>query len=308
METGIDPKVDIAFKRVFAGKECLEITPDLLNAILKLTGKQRIVSVEILNPFSLKEFVEDRQIILDVKARDETGREFLIEMQMVVHPYFPERLLYYLAKNYSQQLDEGEKWRTLKPVIVICFINDVLYPKTTDYHSCYEMRELNTGAQFSEHWTIHIFELPKFHKSLSELSSDLDRWTYFLQHGNELDPDALPPSLETPAVHLAAKVLQTMSHDTLERHQYEARLRFLRDQATSLAFAEEKGREEGREEGREDEARRMVIRIGTTRLGPPPGEIIARLNLIKSLERIESLGDRILDCPNWNSLLEGVSE
>ncbi|MFM9965759.1 MAG: PD-(D/E)XK nuclease family transposase [Planctomycetaceae bacterium] len=143
-------------------------------------------------------------------------------------------------------------------------------------------------------------ELPKFHKSVSELSSDLDRWTYFLQHGNELDPDALPPSLETPAVHLAAKVLQTMSHDTLERHQYEARLRFLRDQATSLAFAEEKGRE--------DEARRMVIRIGTTRLGPPPGEIIARLNLIKSLERIESLGDRILDCPDWNSLLEGVSE
>src|SRR2546425_7866193 len=137
------------------------------------------------------------------------------------------------------------------------------------------MRYSHTVVRFSDHWTIHVFELPKFHKPVGELSSDLDRWIYFLQHGQELDPDSLPSALETPPVHLATKVLQNMSHDTLERHQYEARQRFLRDQATSLAFA------------RDDGARKLVIRIGTKRLGPPPVEIVARLNAITSFEQIE---------------------
>ena len=294
METGIDPKVDYAFKRVFAGSESADILPNLLNAVLMWPSDKRVTSVEVLNPFSQKETLGDRQIVFDVRARDENGREFLIEMQMVARKYFPERLLYYLARDYSQQMAESEDWPILKPVVVICFINNVLCPQTTDYHGHYELLDRNTQVRFSDHWSIHVLELPKFHKAASELSNDMERWTYFLQHGNELDPDALPSTLETPAVRLATKVLQNMSQNTLERHEYEARMRFLRDQRTDLADAKEEG------------ARRMVIRIGTTRLGHPPAEIITRLNLIKSLERIESLGDRILDCPDWNSLLEGV--
>ncbi len=308
METGIDPKVDIAFKRVFAGKECLAITPNLLNAVLNLSGKQRIVSIRILNPFSHKESVEDRQIILDVKARDESGREFLIEMQMVGHQYFPERLLYYLAKNYSQQLVEGEKWKLLRPVIVICFINDVLCPQTTGYHGLYEMLDLTTKVRFSDHWQLHVFELPKFHKSAAELTTDIERWTYFLQHGAELDPAALPAALQIPEVRLATEVLQKMSHDTLERHQYEARQRFLRDQATNIADAEETGIEKGIEIGRVSEAREWVVEIGALRLGPPPANIRARLEAINTRSQLKALRDRALDCSTWDSLFDGNQE
>ena len=162
METGIDPKVDYAFKRVFAGSESADILPNLLNAVLMWPSDKRVTSVEILNPFSQKETLEDKQIILDIKARDKHGDVFLIEMQMVARPLFPERLLFYLAKNYAQQLVESEDWKLLRPIIVICFIDDVLCPETTDYHGRYEMRDPNTGIGFSDHWTIHVFELPMF--------------------------------------------------------------------------------------------------------------------------------------------------
>lgn len=65
-------------------------------------------------------------------------------------------------------------------MIVVCFINDVLCPETTGYHDCYELLDRDTGVRLSNHWGIHVFELPKFHKPVTELASDIERWTFFL--------------------------------------------------------------------------------------------------------------------------------
>ncbi len=102
METGIDPKVDYAFERVFAGDESREILLNLLNAVLNRPEDRPLCEIEILNPFSQKETLDDRLAILDIKANDDQGREFIIEMQMLAHREFRERLLFYLAKDYSQ--------------------------------------------------------------------------------------------------------------------------------------------------------------------------------------------------------------
>ena len=297
METGIDPKVDYAFKRVFAGDESREILLNLLNAVLNRPEDRPLCEIEVLNPFSQKETLDDRLAILDVKARDDQGREFIIEMQMLAHREFRERLLFYLAKDYSQQLKEGDLWETLRPVIVVCFINDVLCPETTGYHGRYELLDSDTGMRFSSHWGIHVFELPKFHKPVTELDSDIERWTFFLQHGEELDPDNLPASLQTPSIRLATGVLEKMSHNTLERDQYEARQRNLRDDASRLANAEEKGQVKA--------TRAVILQIGTKRIGTPPTEVVAQLNGIDDLDRLVQLADRILDCPTWDTLLEG---
>jgi len=184
MGTGIDPKVDYAFKRVFGSEESRDILIDLLNAVLAGSGIGPIREVEILNPFSSEITLDDRLAILDIKARDDRGREFLVEMQMLAHKAFRERLMYYLAKDYSQQLSEGEDFTQLKPVIVVCFINDMLCPETSSYHSCYELRDSVTLSRFSDHWSVHVVELPKFKKLATELETEIDRWTYFLKHGD----------------------------------------------------------------------------------------------------------------------------
>lgn len=296
METGIDPKVDYAFKRVFGSEENREILLNLLNAVLMTSETRPLKEIEILNPFSHKETLDDRLAILNIKAIDDQGREFLIEMQMLAHQLFRERLLFYLAKDYAQQLHEGEQWENLRPVIVVCFINDVLCPETAGYHGRYELLDPDTQVRFSKHWSIHIFELPKFHKSVTELATDIERWNYFLQHGNELDPDNLPLPLQSPSIRQATGVLQKMSLNTLERDQYEARLRFQRDEQSRL------------ETVLVTERRNVILRIGTKRLGTPPPDVVSQLNDLTNPDRLLELFDRILDCATWEALFDGGSQ
>ncbi len=68
MVLGIKPTVDFVFKKVFGSPENVSVLIRLLNAILKLAHP--IVHVQILNPFSYKEFADDKLIVLVIRARD----------------------------------------------------------------------------------------------------------------------------------------------------------------------------------------------------------------------------------------------
>jgi predicted transposase/invertase (TIGR01784 family) len=98
MTTGIDPKVDYVFKRLFGTVRTQALTVHLLNAALRLPPAHRVADLELLNPFADKETLDDKLSVLEVKARDQAGRLFNVEMQMLAHrKFFPRRLLYYWA-------------------------------------------------------------------------------------------------------------------------------------------------------------------------------------------------------------------
>lgn len=82
MSLGIQPTVDFVFKKVFGSPENLPVLIGLLNAILQ--REEPIVYVELLNPFSYQEFADDKLVVLDIRARDSTGRWLNIEMQVTV--------------------------------------------------------------------------------------------------------------------------------------------------------------------------------------------------------------------------------
>ena len=67
MVPGIDPKVDIVFKRLFGSEANADLLIDLLNAALGFTGDRLVVAVEILNPFNDKEKLDHMRGILDIK-------------------------------------------------------------------------------------------------------------------------------------------------------------------------------------------------------------------------------------------------
>ena len=83
MIPGIDPKVDIAFKKVFGSSQNTGLTMALIDAVLQPAPWQRLVELTLLNPYSEKMSMDDKLSILDIKARDERGRMFNLEMQMV---------------------------------------------------------------------------------------------------------------------------------------------------------------------------------------------------------------------------------
>jgi len=135
MILGIDPKIDYAFK-LLPGQEGTEaLMIDVLNGVLQRPEGARVESVKILYPFNPKAAYDDKLSIVDVRARDQSGRLFNVEMRIFSEPSFASRIIYYAAHTFQQQLREGDDYEKLRPTISICFLNHVLFPEVADSNS-----------------------------------------------------------------------------------------------------------------------------------------------------------------------------
>jgi predicted transposase/invertase (TIGR01784 family) len=246
----IDPTVDYAFKHVFGREQTRPILIDVIDSVLDPAPQHRICDLDLLNPFNPKEALDDKLSILDIKARDRSGRQFNVEMQLLAFPYYEKRILYYWCKLYQQQLREGQDYLDLKPTISISFLDHVLFPEVPEHHLRFRLREQSRGLAFTDDVDFHILELPKFKKRPEELTTGLDIWLYFLRHAATMDTDAIPPALQLPLVLQAFEELKMLAHTDYERERYESRRKAQLDYQTGIKVARLEGREEGRMEGR----------------------------------------------------------
>ena len=269
---GIDPKVDYAFKRVFGLEKNRDLLVSLIDSVLAGSGYARIVDLQICNPFNDKEWPDDKLSILDIKARDAAGKQFNVEMQMLLYSDLPERLLYYWATLFTDQLSEGLDYSLLQPTLSICFLNQSLFPEAATFHSRFQLVDSRFGHCLTDRIEMHLVELPKFTKAVADLAEDLDQWLYFLCHGADLEPNQLPDRLSLPEVGKAIQELEIMNQTNLERERYLARQKAQRDELWKENWYKrqhteglEKGRQEGRQEG-------LVV-----------GEIIGEIRMCQSL-------------------------
>jgi predicted transposase/invertase (TIGR01784 family) len=232
MIPGIDPKVDIAFKKVFGSESWTDLTASLINAVLEPPPQQRLVEVELLNPYSEKMTLDDKVSILDIKARDDQGRLYNLEMQMLATAALVQRLLFYWSRVYSQQLSEGDDYTRLRPTISICFVNGALFGDRPEHHTLFRLLDATGQVCLTDDLVVHVIELPKFTRTLAELRTPLDFWLYFLKNGGELDADALPDALNRPDQQKAMGVLKMLAQSDVERELYEGRLKAKRDMQT----------------------------------------------------------------------------
>lgn len=75
----------------------------------------------------------------------------------------------------------------------------------------------------------------------------------------------------------------------------------MRESTTCQAILEE-GRVEGTRKGRIEEARRLLLLLGSQRLGNPSAGTLAALDRVTQPEQIESLAVRLLDVESWDDL------
>ena len=167
----IDPKVDYAFKHLFGRPATRPLLIDVIDKVLNPAPGYHIRDIDLLNPFNPKEALDDKLSILDIKARDQSGRQFNVEMQMLAHRHYDKRILYYCARLHQQQLHEGQDYRELKPTISISFLDHVLFPQVPEYQLRFRLLEEKHHFPLSQDIEFHILELPKFTKSATELSS-----------------------------------------------------------------------------------------------------------------------------------------
>jgi predicted transposase YdaD len=80
----------------------------------------------------------------------------------------------------------------------------------------------------------------------------------------------------------------------------------MRESSTYQAILQEgreEGREKGREEGRAEEARRLIVLLGSQRFGEPETAIQQRLSGIADVRRLERLVESLLKVESWDELL-----
>ena len=257
----------------------------MLDSVLNPPPGHHIREIELLNPFNPKEALDDKLSILDIKARDEIGRQFNIEMQMLAFPHYPKRILYYACKLHQQQFHEGHDYLELMPTVSISFLNHIWFPQMPDHHLCFRLLERTHHSPLTDDLEFHILELPKFTKSAGALTSGLDIWLYFLRHAEMMDTEAVPPALQQPLVLRAFEELKMLTQTDLERERYEARRKAQLDQNTLVKAArlegQQEGREEGRAKGRTEGEQIGVIHLCERMLNRPqtPTEKLAALSL-----------------------------
>jgi len=246
MKTLLTPKLDLVFKLLFTKNTTILI--DLINAVLGLPESQRIRSVTINNPVILPEELAEKFIILDIYAVDELNQQYDIEMQTQQYAYYPERIVYYLSKIYTAQLDSGEQYERLKPVIGIHFLDYEMFPTYTDFHFCFELRDVRyPELRLTDDVALHLLELPKLEKMKPPegWGNRLVEWLHFFNHAYEEVEASMRTHYQNPAIHEAFKVLETLSADEEVRRLAEIREKALKDKNSALSAAKEEGRKEG---------------------------------------------------------------
>lgn len=263
----INPRVDIAFKKIFGSEENKDLLISLINAIVG--EEDQVKEVTLLNPYNAKSFKNDKLSILDIKAKNQDGKYYNIEIQISDEADYDKRALYYWARLYSSQLKSSQDYSVLTKAIGIHILNFTSIPEVNKYHNVFRIREDESGLSYFKDLELHTLELSKYCEAVrpdlldmaAKAQNALDRWMAFLTRHDLLQQEVLPKALEDQDIKKALDVLSVMNMTPEEQDEYEAHLKWFRIQTNTLRNIEQKGEEKGRAEGRAKAQKEMAQKL-----------------------------------------------
>lgn len=242
----VNPRNDIAFKKIFGDEHHTEVLAGFLNALLDLRGDREIAELRILNPFQAPKLEMLKYTLLDVQARDKGGRKFIVEMQLEHFGGIRERFQYYVAKSYSSQMHVGDAYHKLQPVIFVGVLNFTEF-SSEHFLSRHVVMNCETQVQELHDFEFYFIELPKFDRPEHTLRTRLEQWVFFLKHADDLE--VIPPHVHDIALRTAYETANGFGWTEEELEWYESRRMRLMDERGILESALEKRHAQGLEEG-----------------------------------------------------------
>ncbi|MDD3880566.1 MAG: Rpn family recombination-promoting nuclease/putative transposase, partial [Syntrophomonas sp.] len=225
----LDPKVDLAFKKVFGSQENKSILLSFLNAVLSWTGEQQIVDLKILNPYLEPENIDDSVGILDIKLQLENNDLVDVEMQIGNLGNMERRSTYYVCRMFGDQNISSGRYQDLNRVIAINVLDFIRIKHIKRYHTIFRLRETQDNIDLTDAIEIHFIELPKLKLEMASYANPLDRWVVFLKGGWD-DMELLDKlAKQDPAIGKAKQVLEQMASNPRERELYELRRKAILD-------------------------------------------------------------------------------
>jgi predicted transposase/invertase (TIGR01784 family) len=232
----INPKTDFAFKKIFGSDQSKEILISFLNALL-YEARPVIKDLQILNPYLAPRIRGVKDTYLDVKAKLKDSTTVIIEMQVLNVEGFEKRILYNAAKAYSIQLDSGEDYKLLEPVIALTITDFEMFDSLESAISRFVLKEKEFLVDYLSYDIELVFvELPKFNKRLEELETLTDKWIYFIKNARSLD--SVPETMEeVPEMKQAFAVANQANLSREELEDLQKREMWIHDQRNAITKA-----------------------------------------------------------------------
>jgi predicted transposase/invertase (TIGR01784 family) len=272
----LDPKQDVVFWMLFALERNRPLLMSLLTAVLQPASP--ISSVELLDPDLDVFAVDDKGVVLDLRVALSGGDQVDIEMQSRPHPALPERLLYYWSKLYAGQLERGGDYTELRPSIAVMFANFSL-DANSDFHSVFQIRERLRRRLLTQHFELHVVELPRASDRSARDEPLLELWCRFLSATTDAQLETL--ARQDLIMTQAKAALEELSADPRARERAELRKMSEMAYWTAVNVARREGETLGRAEGE------ALGRAEGEALGRAEGEALGRLSAkVEALSRV----------------------
>jgi predicted transposase/invertase (TIGR01784 family) len=229
-------KNDILFKMLFVTH------PNLLKRLvaeLLAIGFESIGQFEIKNPEMPPEAMGDKFCRLDINMTVD-GQRVDLEIQVANEGDYPERSLFYWAREYSTALEEGGGYAELPRTIVISIVDFTLFDCAA-FHSEFRPLEVSRHTLLTDRMVLHYFELPKLPESV-EADDALGLWLALFNASTEeelKEIEALEVAVMNETIGVYRRITVTDEFKELERLRSLAR----HNEASALRRAREIERE-----------------------------------------------------------------
>jgi len=270
-----------------------------INGVFLDAGKTPIVKATVQNPFSIRKFAQSKQIVLDVRVKDELGRFFNLELQNEYHKFFENRLLFSWSDQYTSQIKSGENYAKLRPVISIVLTNFVMFPQLKKRHNIFRITaEENPDVVLTNDFEMHILHLSGISKKridkLEGIRNELRHWLYFFAYGDKLTEAKMASITDNdPAIQQA--------FEQLDRFYADPELREL-DRQRRLAIFDQMAANAAKAEGKAG----TIVRQLTKRFGAVPSSVEEKLYSISDIDKLDRLADSVIDCQSLQDFENGL--
>ncbi len=255
----LNPKNDLAFKRIFGTEKNKDILIHFLNDIFGRTTNP-IEHVTFLKTAQEPEIAAQRVSIVDIMCEDLEGNKFIVEMQVAPEKGFEHRAQYYAAKTYIEQREKGVDYQDLKEVTFLAITEFSLFPNKVSYLSHHHMLDVDTYERDLKDFSFSFLELSKFNKPKDDLLTMTEKWAYFFKNAAQTEEKDLEDIIGNDLIiKRAYEELNRFSWTSEELRTYDSiDMKQSADKAINdMAF--DKGKDEGRTEGATEEKRKNAL-------------------------------------------------
>lgn len=298
----INPLTDFGFKRLFGTEPNKNLLIDFLNVILP--PQHQVKDLTYRSTENLGNSPLDRKAVFDLYCESEKGEKFIVEMQKAKHNYFKDRSIYYASFPIQEQAEKGNWNYKLEPIYTIGILDFVFEEDKNEDRLLHivELKDQDCQVFYKKLKFIYL-ELPKFQKTINQLSNHFDKWLFLLKHLPDLEE---PPLLLQENVFMQLfEVARITNFSQAEREAYESSLKYYRDMNGVIETAREEGMTQGIQvgmaQGVQEGKRSLLLKQLSRKLGAISDDIKILLQQL-SPDRLDALSEALFDLENLADL------